>query len=102
MGDRASISFKQGNYESVSLFNHWGGIEFFIEAQRYADNLIKRKEGKSDEPLDRLEPMTVMVDFIRYLTKNMDEVNSNLYLGVDRNDGDNSDNGHRVIELPDK
>ena len=40
-----------------------------------------------------------MVDFIRHLTKNMDRIESNYYMGKDGNDGDNSDNGHYVFDL---
>lgn len=103
MGDRISISFKNGKDESVALFNHWGGMEFLKTAHRYVKEL-KKKLGKKKlkmecEPIDRLEPETVMVDFIRWLTKDMDIVSSDLYLGKDCGDGDNSDNGHFTINL---
>ena len=39
-----------------------------------------------------------MVDFIRHITKGMKKVDSDLYLGKDYNDGDNSDNGHFSID----
>lgn len=102
MGDRVSIQFKQGEDTSPVLFNHWGGMEFVTRAKRYVKELIKRKEGKTCYPLDRLEPRIVMVDFIRAITSEHDEVESSLYLGKDVNDGDNSDNGHHVINLPKK
>lgn len=103
MGNRISIQFKNGNKESPVLFSHWGGKEFKQEAEDYVTEL-KGEIGMKNpmvgtEPLDRLEPGTVMVDFIRQTTKNMDRVRSDLYLGKDENDGDNSDNGHHVIEL---
>jgi hypothetical protein len=96
MGDRVSISFKTGKEESVVLFNHWGGKEFASEALDYAQDLMDIRTGEV-EPLDRFEPNTVMVDFIRHITKTMARVESSLYLGKDQNDGDNSDNGHFVI-----
>jgi hypothetical protein len=100
MGDRVSIQFVKGNEKSVVLFCHWGGMEFVGEAQQYVDELkAERKDGVVRMPLDRLEPNTVMVDFIRYITKDLDRVDSNYYLAVDENHGDNSDNGHHVIEL---
>ena len=105
MGDRASVSFKNTDgMESVTLFDHWGGRRFHQEAQEYADKLIQEKAGdkRIRGPLDRLEAQTVMVDFIRYLTKDMDRVESGLHLGIDAQDGDNSDQGHKTILLSHK
>ena len=99
MGDRVSISFIKGTQESVALFNHWGGEQFAEDAKEYATILTNEREG-GFEPLDRFEPDTVMVDFIRHLTKDMPRVASSLYLGKDEGDGDNSDNGHFRITLP--
>ena len=100
MGDRVSISFVNGRYESVALFNHWGGRGFVDEAQDYVRKLIAENPQHSQfDPLDRLEPGTVMVDFIRYLTEGRGRVRSNLYLGATSRDGDNSDNGHYRIKL---
>lgn len=102
MGDRVSIQFKNGEEKSVVFFSHWGGMEFVRVAREYAENLTVRSSGRS-LPLDRLEPSTVMVDFIRHLVTEVDilhEVSSDYYLGVDENDGDNSDNGHHIIKLP--
>jgi len=104
MGDRASISFKKDNRESISLFSHWGGPEFQNQALDYAKKLKAKinKEKKGNNcltPLVRMEPETVMVDFIRDITKEMPSVDSDLYLGKDENDGDNSDNGHITVEL---
>jgi len=99
MGNRVSISFVNGKEESVSIFNHWDGMDFVNIAKNYAKEL-KREVGDDEvEPLDRLEPNTVMVDFIRYITKDMTRVSHNLYLGKDKNDGDNCNNGHHKISL---
>lgn len=81
MGDRASVSFAKNGRESVTLFSHLGR---------------KRSGGM---PLDRLDPETVIVDFIRHMTHHMDRVESNYYLGRTADDGDNSNNGHKVIAL---
>jgi hypothetical protein len=100
LGDRVSIQFKNGDETSVALFSHWGGQEFPRHALEYAKTLqaeIKKKKGVS--PLDRLEPETVMVDFIRYITTELNRVDSNLYLGKDEDCGDNSDNGNFIIDL---
>lgn len=106
MGDRISLQFKNENDKSIVLFSHWGGMDFYREALQYADDLkeeLKAGTGKNQYtasgPLGRLEPQTVMVDFVRHVTKDMDRVSSDLYFGFNENDGDNSDNGHFVIDL---
>ena len=102
MGDRVSISFKHGTEESPVLFNHWEGMGFVQLAKDYVIDLKKvlaTRKSKGTYPLDRLEPGTVMVDFIRHITEDMDRVDSNLYLGKTEADGDNSDNGHFTIDL---
>jgi hypothetical protein len=99
MGDRVSIQFAKGKEKSVVLFNHWGGMDFVYEAEEYARELMTRAREKGQMmPLYRLEPGTVMVDFISHYTGGK-TIESNLYLGRTSNDGDNSDNGHFVIEL---
>jgi len=100
MGDRISVSFTDGVHESVALFNHCGGKSFLNKALGHIQQLRqKTKGGYGISPLDRLEPQTVMVDFIRHLTKNMDRVAGDLYLWQDYMDGDNSDNGHFTIDV---
>lgn len=112
MGDRASVSFSNSQKDfkgnpipnadrerSVVLFSHWGGMDFVNEAYRYARELKARVKGKHFNPLDRLEPGTVMVDFIRHITEGEEVIESNLYLGATEEDGDNSDNGHHDIQL---
>jgi len=103
MGDRISISFRKTlgeNWveESPVLFSHWDGESLITEVYGYLD-MLTEKRNNGGYPLDRLEPGTVMVDFIRHLTKDAERVKSNYYLGKTQNDGDNSDNGHRVIDL---
>lgn len=101
MGDRISVSFANGGDESVALFSHWDGEAMVTIAMDYLRSLNGYLKGKLEmDPLDRLEPNTVMVDFIRYLTKNFNgRVTHNYYLGKDSNDGDNSDNGHVLFLL---
>ena len=74
-------------------------MSFVNEANEYAQELVKRKEKRQMTPLDRLEPDTVIVDFIRHLTQNINEVESDLYLCKNAEEGDNSDNGHHIIKL---
>ena len=84
-----------GEEESVALFSHWRGQEFLNEVKNYLTELnIGRPQSSQIDPLDRREPDTLMIDFIRWLTKDMDCVEGDLYLGKDGDDGDNSDNGH--------
>ena len=107
MGDRVSISFVNGNDESVALFHHWGGTEFPAEARRYLKQRIKEGEMHSKEkisdPLNRGEPNTVMVDFVKWYGerhyKKGEVITSSLYFGKDEHDGDNSDNGHYKIDI---
>jgi len=103
MGDRASISFKKDNWESVTFFSHWDGKSLFKAAKKYVVELKAERDPRGGMPLDRLDPPTVMLDFIRwYFNEEMGigmRVEGNYYLGVDHNDGDNSDNGHKVIKL---
>lgn len=94
MGDRASISFSDGESESVTLFDHWGGEGLFEDALEYANKLVATTSGTM-EPLDRFEPNTVMLDFITGHIKH--PVRSRFYLGKTSTDGDNSDNGHMKI-----
>ena len=100
MGNRVSISFRGPDGDkSVVLFSHWGGMTFVRKARIYA-RLLEIERGFSQTmPLDRLEPNTVMVDFIRALTKTQARIESDLYLGATETDGDNSDYGHHVIFL---
>ena len=119
MGDRVSISFvneidyihDKRREESVPLFNHWGGSDF----PKYALDWVKKlkrevnekKEDNISTPYTRLEPQNVMVLFIADLQKdkqfadytNKERITHSIYLGKDKNDGDNSDNGHFVIDI---
>lgn len=106
MGARISIQFENkggvlgGDSKSVVLFSHWGGEEFLAQAKKYIRELkAETPKDAISRPLDRLEPETVMVDFIRYITKDLERVESDLYLGATENDGDNSDYGHHIIKL---
>lgn len=98
MGDRVSIQFQNENEKSIVLFSHWQGMSLVKQAKRYVENLKATRTGQRS-PLDRFEPETVMVDFIRHITKDMEVVDSDLYVVATENDGDNSDNGHFIIKL---
>ena len=101
MGNRVSIQFVNGDQKSVVLFSHWGGMNFVKLARDYV-TLLKREIAQgamAQAPLGRLEPETVIVDFIRSFTAHMDRVTCDFYLGATQDDGDNSDNGHFEINL---
>ena len=99
MGDHVSISFKNQDEESVVLFDHWGGMYRVEHAREYVLALQHEVANHQTTPLDRLEPGTVMVDYIRDITALQPRIRSSLYLGATAADGDNSDNGHHVIYL---
>jgi hypothetical protein len=101
MGDRISIRFvdELGN-KSATLFSHWRGKEFIKVVNTYLDELYHDDETNiMSTPIGRKEPGTVMVDFIRWLTKREDRIYSNYYIVPTPEDGDNSDNGHYDVIL---
>ena len=119
MGDRVSISFvnvdelhhEKINMESIPLFNHWGGREFPQYALSWVKKLKRevneKKKGNVSTPYTRLDPQNVMVWFIADLQKdkqfadytNKERITHSIYLGKDKDDGDNSDNGHFMIDI---
>jgi hypothetical protein len=101
MGDRISIRFVDGadySRKSATLFSHWDGTTLLNRVERYLDELYDEREG-DHYPIDRKEPDTVLVDFIRDLTTGEGRIKSNYYLVPTPKDGDNSDNGHYDILL---
>lgn len=102
MGNRISIQFQNGEDKSPVLFSHWGGDTLLDDVGNYLKELdteLEQKDKHVSEPIDRHEPRTIIIDFIRWLTKDMKRVSSDLYMGFDQNDGDNSDNGHYIVDL---
>ena len=79
MGDRVSIQFKNKDMEwggeSVVLFHHWGGEKFADFAKGWAIDfkmkILKLHEGKGSDPLSRLEPQNVMIQFIKALSDDL-------------------------------
>lgn len=99
MGDRISIGFKHGDDLSVVLFSHWDGMSMLNVVKDYIYDLDKDVEEGHTYPMNRREPNTVMVDFIRHCFGGQKRIMSSYYLGKDSNDGDNSDNGHYWFDL---
>ena len=98
MGDRVSIQFVGANDHDKSpvLFSHWDGMTLVKEAKKFVKAIHQEAlTAGSMFALHRFEAQTMLVEFIRrYATE---QVNSNYYLGCDENSGDNSDNGHHII-----
>ena len=131
MGDRVSISFKdKDNDESIAIFHHWGGTQFpkvaleWFKEFKEGVNLTAKKN--CSDPITRFDSNNMAVQFISWLGKNghyrqcsgfdknengksvfdkplynQDQISHSLYFGKDKNDGDNSDNGHYVINTRD-
>ena len=106
MGDRISIQFVNNYDKSVVFFDHWAGRNLLQEAQDYLVELIAESpDGRVSMPLDRREPSVVMMDFIAWraikhgYNPPLQRIQGSWYLGVDENDGDNSDNGHWRIDV---
>ena len=105
MGARISMQFVDKDETSPVLFSHWGGESLKDNVDAYMQELtteIADSGGAMSTPLSRMEVGTVMVDFIRYLTKDMKRVDSDLYLTKDESEGDNSDYGHFTVDISNK
>jgi hypothetical protein len=83
-------------------------MELVNRAKNYVEELRELMKGEQVtrigvSPLGRLEPGTVMIDFIKREIKpevwEKGRVTGNYYLETDEKYGDNSDNGHFDIEL---
>lgn len=104
MGARISVQFKNGERTSPVLFDHWGGTEFLGAVNEFAITMYKQVEEQKKErpnlsdPFSRLEPEHAMVRFIVWLGKT-GKYQDSMYLGVNENDGDNSDYGHHIFDL---
>lgn len=103
MGNRVSIQFENKDEKSVVLFSHWGGEDLRDDAEEYVNKLknkILKSKTLSSFPLGRLQPQTVMVDFVaNNLPNKEDPIMGDYYFGFSEKDGDNSDNGHFIIKL---
>ena len=131
MGDRVSISFKDNDGdESVVLFHHWGGTDFPKVAldwfKGFKKDINSTAKKNSSNPTTRFEARNIMAQFIGFLSKipyskeclgfekdekgesiiskpiyHDEHLSHSIYFGKDQNDGDNSDNGHYVINTRD-
>jgi len=106
--------------QSPALFHHWGGTDFPKFAFQWFKKVKAKYGKKGGDPFTRMEPRNLMVQFIAHL-RNHEELryywpktpsandleivtddqllSYSIYLGKDSNDGDNSDNGHYLIDV---
>lgn len=99
MGNRASVSFKKGKWVSATLNSHWDGKGLFAAARKCVKELKRNAHKYRGLPIGRGDPDTVMVEFVRQLTKDLPIVDGNYRLVPSPDDSDNSDQGHVTIEL---
>ena len=114
MGDRVSIQFVDSqDTETPVLCHHWGGKWFPQAALKFAKDFQKqmksKRAGGCSTPFSRMEPRVILVKFIEaiaFQTKDEDNgldgvkgIGTSVYLAVDTQHCDNSDNGHFVIHL---
>ena len=64
MGDRVSIQFKKGDMLSAILLSQKGGESLVRRAIKFVAELKKFYSGKGPEPIDRLDPHIILIDFI--------------------------------------
>ena len=120
MGERVSIQFQKleryGNQDpvkekSVVLFHHWGAEDFPELALDWVRDFREKAKNQAvsrvSDPISRMEPQTLMVQFIGYLANTGYKshrydfaLSDSLYLGKDENDGDNSNWGNHLIIIP--
>jgi len=96
MGDRGSINIicKKTKDVSVTLFRHWQGN---------AASMIKLCEKTKKEFIaNRInQPFNQVAEIIARATKiAVEQDGYSAYLGKDEKDGDNSDNGHFTLFVP--
>lgn len=95
MGNRGSISVVYGDDVSVTLFRHWKGDR---------ENMIELCQKTKEEYLkDRIAPpYTQIEEIIARMTKiAVQDDGYSSYLRINKEDGDNSDNGHFILEIID-
>ena len=105
--------------QSPALFHHWGGTHFPKFAFQWFKKVKEKYGVKGGDPFTRMEPRNLMVQFIAHLRNHADLrytsihdmsdecgvgdsdglLSYSIYLGKDSNDGDNSDNGHYIIDV---
>ena len=100
MGNRISISFENQGIRSVAIFSHWDGTDFLFMVKDFLEWLKHDVKAPENTPLGRMDPSIVALLFSYWVVKQNGVIpSSGYYLGKDQNDGDNSDNGHYIVDL---
>jgi len=95
MGNRGSITIK--GEKLPILFCHWCGDK--KQLQKLANTVLKRmvsEDPRVSTPYSRKDPPFVMAALIAEAVNQLDD---SAYVGLTPMDGDNSDNGHFVLDL---
>ena len=99
MGDRVSIQFVNGNQKSAVLFGHWAGMDLVNRAKEFVKSFSFGFPGSGcSTPLTRREPGLALVNFVLWYFDGGFQ-DSGYYIVPTERDGDNSDNGHFLIDL---
>ena len=104
MGDRGSISVinSGANYPPIMsegipvLFRYWGGS---LEAMRQLADALRSAlpaDMKDSDPYAARDPASCMALLVHIA---VEQDGYSAYLGKTTDDGDNSDNGHYVLDL---
>ncbi len=116
MGNRISISFYKkhrymngDDYESAAFFSHWRGKQLLEDVKAFSKWYEKiresRLESEYSDPFMRKDPDFVIMLFSWWVVeKRLGEgfiVDGDYYIGKNDKDGDNSDNGHYIIDVDD-
>lgn len=98
MGDRVSIQFVNGNQKSAVLFGHWAGEDLVKRAKEFVKSFDFGSDTGVSTPLTRREPGLALINFVLWYFDNGFQ-DSGYYIVPTERDGDNSDNGHFLIDL---
>ena len=102
---RSKMTYTVGSQPPLgyAAWHEWADAKrFAVDMQRLSRERSTRPNPRNfSTPLDRLQPGTVMVEYIRHALAGIAVGESHLYLGQMDNPmaGDNSNNGHHVIDL---
>lgn len=96
MSNTISIAFKNGDFISPVLYDHWGGKKFLNKVKEFYEQL----PPDDGTPIGRKNPGSIMVHFILWMYKGQTLENSeSAYLEKEGDEGDNMDNGHHICDL---
>ena len=98
MGNRGSIQVicperPEWGRKSVVLFRHWRGDEKnMLELCKRTKKVFTETRGAP--PYNQVNEIIALMTALSF-----EEIGTSTYLGKDENDGDNSNNGHFILEV---